>query len=952
MKPKDTIRASLIDREHLKHKQLTKLGIFTTATLLLTAFLSPANAVEFFKDDFERTSLNDTRGAWGNIQQNQISSGSDVYKVTRVWTGGPNGIEIQANGVDGFNAYNGRHRVELDTGANSWMSTKVNLVNGQNYTISFQYRSRPKTTTTTKCVLIVFCSPVTTTTYVGGGVRASVESPSYTTGYFQVGDVSSWTKGSTSFTYQGATGEATIKFEATGTSDGMGTVIDDISLSTSIPGDATKPEALTGILPPHVPGMLSQDSNRSDIITPIVTNKQAAIALGKALFWEQGVGSDQMACASCHFSAGADMRVKNQIDPGLSHPAASGSTFENTVSGNKSGPNYTLTKADFPFNPNIDDVASSSGTFSGDYKSSPTGVNEDDCARSVNSVFHVNGVGTRNVEPRNTPTMINAAYNHRNFWDGRATNEFNGVSPFGSRDSAAGVFINKSTGLTKERLKLKNASLASQAVGPPGSDFEMACRGRKFADVGRKLLNRKPLALQSIAADDSVLSSLPSNITYAALIQSAFASAYWNGNCGSNCGTPSAGVSPSTPYSQIEANFSMFFGIAVQMYEETLVSDDTRFDKWKRGLLSPTAEESRGESVFNGQGKCASCHNGPTMTSAALLHKNKNVIQGMLMQNGRKAVYDEGFYNTAVVPTAHDLGNGGVDPWNNPLSFTRQYLSGKFVDDFGFDSCTFEDSSPDLCSSNDSAAARSTYSSAVDGAFKTPTLRNIALTGPYMHNGAQATLEQVVEFYNRGGNFGTSTNPDKHPDIQPLGLSTQQKSDLVAFMKAFTDDRVLYQKAPFDHPSLMVPNGHVGNEKAVTAGNYLFAGFAQDEVLTLPPVGKNGSSQPLPTFMDVLPAGIPAVNALPTVAITAPAANASIRWGTLVNITASAADSDGIIARVEFYAGSSLIGTDATAPYSVTASMPLSTITLTAKAFDNAGASKTSAPITVTGKLL
>ncbi len=68
------------------------------------------------------------------------------------------------------------------------------------------------------------------------------------------------------------------------------------------------------------------------------------------------------------------------------------------------------------------------------------------------------------------------------------------------------------------------------------------------------------------------------------------------------------------------------------------------------------------------------------------------------------------------------------------------------------------------------------------GAFKTPTLRNVALTAPYMHDGSEATLADVVEFYDRGGN----TNAWLSKDMQPLSLSPQEKRDLVAFMEALS----------------------------------------------------------------------------------------------------------------------------------------------------------------------
>ncbi len=68
------------------------------------------------------------------------------------------------------------------------------------------------------------------------------------------------------------------------------------------------------------------------------------------------------------------------------------------------------------------------------------------------------------------------------------------------------------------------------------------------------------------------------------------------------------------------------------------------------------------------------------------------------------------------------------------------------------------------------------------GAFKTPTLRDVALTAPYMHNGAYKTLDDVVEHYNRGGDEKESLDPN----MQPLNLSAQEKTDLVEFLKSLT----------------------------------------------------------------------------------------------------------------------------------------------------------------------
>lgn len=70
------------------------------------------------------------------------------------------------------------------------------------------------------------------------------------------------------------------------------------------------------------------------------------------------------------------------------------------------------------------------------------------------------------------------------------------------------------------------------------------------------------------------------------------------------------------------------------------------------------------------------------------------------------------------------------------------------------------------------------------GAFKTPTLRNIVETAPYMHDGSEATLRQVIELYDRGGN----ANPHLSPKMKPLNLTAVEKDDLLAFLLALTGE--------------------------------------------------------------------------------------------------------------------------------------------------------------------
>src|SRR5262249_47426758 len=88
--------------------------------------------------------------------------------------------------------------------------------------------------------------------------------------------------------------------------------------------------------------------------------------------------------------------------------------------------------------------------------------------------------------------------------------------------------------------------------------------------------------------------------------------------------------------------------------------------------------------------------------------------------------------------------------------------------------------------------------------FRIPDLRNVELRAPYMHNGRFAALEDVVEFYNRGGDFPNGNV------IRPLNLTAQQKTDLVAFLKRpLTDPRVAAETPPFDRPMLYTESARV-----------------------------------------------------------------------------------------------------------------------------------------------
>lgn len=564
-----------------------------------------------------------------------------------------------------------------------------------------------------------------------------------------------------------------------------------------------------------------------------IQDKGKAIELGKALFWDMQVGSDgYTSCATCHFHAGADSRSKNQLSPGL---AGGDEDFF------AQGPNYMVAKSDFPLDRGSDegpdkgnnDVVSSQGVFL-EYFDGLDLQNREIRNPQPDNIFNVNGVNTRRVEPRNTPTVINAVFNLRNFWDGRAQDRFNGVNPHGRRDKNAYVWKAYSAdNLEKVSIDLNNASLASQAVGPPLSHFEMSAKGRTFPEIGRKLLHCRPLAKQQVHKEDSVLgaySRLPYNgityPTYSDLIKMAFLPEWWQGE-GTNCdvitGEPRA---DALLFTQMEANFSLYFGLAIQLYEATLVSDRTPFDKYVEGKTNAlTDQQVEGMNLFFGDAKCGNCHGGAEFTKATVKHAKKERLERMIMGDGQEAVYDNGFYNIGVRPTEEDLGVGGRDPFGLPLSEARlaqEKGSNKFRRIIG--------SRPNIDVDPQERIA-------ADGAFKTSGLRNIALTAPYFHNGSARTLREVVRFYNRGGNFPETNIDNLDPDITRLNLDKSEIDALVAFLAALTDPRVKKRKAPFDHPQLFIPNGHHGDHLNVSDDG---SGKATESFKELPATGKKG----------------------------------------------------------------------------------------------------------------
>ena len=164
--------------------------------------------------------------------------------------------------------------------------------------------------------------------------------------------------------------------------------------------------------------------------------------------------------------------------------------------------------------------------------------------------------------------------------------------------------------------------------------------------------------------------------------------------------------------------------MAIAQFERTLISANSKFDKYLRGETQLTASELGGYAIFNSEkGDCFHCH-------------------------GTQMFMDNLFHNNGLDPEPFtDLGLGKVT--NDPAD---------------------------------------------NGKFKTPTLRNIEFSSPYMHDGRFESLEEVVEHYNSGGEYSLTVDPLMKKLGVGLQLTNQEKQDLVAFLKTLTDSDFITEK--------------------------------------------------------------------------------------------------------------------------------------------------------------
>lgn len=181
---------------------------------------------------------------------------------------------------------------------------------------------------------------------------------------------------------------------------------------------------------------------------------------------------------------------------------------------------------------------------------------------------------------------------------------------------------------------------------------------------------------------------------------------------------------------------------AISAFQRTLISSRSRYDRYLAGTARLSAAEVRGKDLFFGEkAECSHCHTGFNLN-------DQTVYAG-------KRVIDTPFHNTGL----YNLGGTGAYPIPNRGVFE---LTGKPED---------------------------------MGAFRAPTLRNVGVTAPYMHDGSITTLKAVVAFYAAGGRNITSgpdagdgrANPYKSTLLDRITLTARERTDLVAFLKTLTD---------------------------------------------------------------------------------------------------------------------------------------------------------------------
>lgn len=290
---------------------------------------------------------------------------------------------------------------------------------------------------------------------------------------------------------------------------------------------------------------------------------------------------------------------------------------------------------------------------------------------------------------RNAPTLLNAAYNQWQFWDGRADTLWSqALSALEGETEQAG------TRLQYAHLIRKSYPAAYETVFGALPELEDTTRFPPEGKPGDATFDRMS------EADQHAINTVFANI-----------------------------------------------GKAIEAYERLLISRNAPFDRFVAGdTTAISAAAKRGLKTFIGKGVCILCHDTPTFTNNEF--HNLGVPQGTLPA-------DPGRYAGISLLLADPFNGGGI--YSDDTTVAARILN--FLEPI----------------------------QQHQGEFKTPTLRNVALTAPYFHTGEFPTLASVIEFNNLGGTGGNFVG-QRERTLEPLQLTEQEKTELVEFLETLTGE--------------------------------------------------------------------------------------------------------------------------------------------------------------------
>ena len=301
----------------------------------------------------------------------------------------------------------------------------------------------------------------------------------------------------------------------------------------------------------------------------------------------------------------------------------------------------------------------------------------------IESTSFATGRGTRN-----TPTVLNAAYNQWQLWDGRSETMWaQALFALEGESEMAG------TRLQYAHVIHRHYKIEYETVFGPLPELEDSSR---FPPEGKP---GDPAFDSMSEADQIAINTIFSNI-----------------------------------------------GKSVEAYQRLLITPDAPFDKYVAGDEAAISLEAKlGLKVFIGKGGCVDCHNTPRFTDNAF--HNIGVPSGLEEDKGRF--------------------QGIPKLLNNMFNSSGIYSDSRAESEQMLD--VMEAKPED------------------QGKFRTPMLRNVAITAPYFHTGEFPTLESVIEFKNAGG-YTTEFPGIESELIEPLGLSEKEQSNLIAFLEALTGE--------------------------------------------------------------------------------------------------------------------------------------------------------------------